>query len=182
MAAPTRWESGPPPTTSTSSTGNSQISGWTHPFGPPKHFSSTDYLSPCKTSSIASTKTCSSDVAHQIPRPDAARRTVAAKTSRSKTKTPRLFPGTPQLALPALLGCPIAFPAPSSDSYIQAHDGAIDNGKTLETAGACPMSDRRRLEKTLIAPHPDHLEIARLCYMNPEPGLQAGLGVSCAAA
>ena len=43
---------------------------------------------------------------------------------------------THQLALPALLGCPIAFPAPSSDSYIQAHDGAIDNGKTLETVGA----------------------------------------------
>ena len=59
---------------------------------------------------------------------------------------------------------------------------AIDNGKALETAGARPKSDRRRLEKTLIAPHPDHSEIARLSYMNPEPDLQAGLGVSCAAA
>ena len=65
---------------------------------------------------------------------------------------------------------------------IQAHDGAIDNGKTLETAGARPMSDRRRLEKTLIAPHPDHSEIAHHCNVNPEPGLQAGLGASCAAA
>ena len=90
--------------------------------------------------------------------------------------------GTHQLVLSALVGCPIAISAPSSDSYLQAHYGATDNGKTLETAGALPMSDRRRLEKAIIAPHIDLLEIACVCCMIPKPGLQAGLGVSCAAA
>ena len=176
MAAPTRWEPGPPATTSTTSTDNSQISALTCTFGPPKHFPSTGYLSPCKTSSNASTTPCSLDIASQIPRPNAARR-IAAKTSRPNTtfnkilacKLPHVkFPaipglrsstqnkaGTHQLALSALLGCPIAISAPSSDSYIQAHNGATDNGKTLETAGALPVSDPRRLEKTIIAPHID---------------------------
>jgi len=38
------------------------------------------------------------------------------------------------------------------------------------------------LEKTIIAPHIGLLEIAGVCCMNPKLGLQAGLGVSCAAA
>ena len=83
MAAPTRWEPGPPATTSTTSTDNSQISALTCTFGPPKHFPSTGYLSPCKTSSNASTTPCSLDIASQIPRPNAARR-IAAKTSRPR--------------------------------------------------------------------------------------------------
>ena len=37
--------------------------------------------------------------------------------------------GTHQLALSALLGCPIAISAPSSDTYIQAHYGATDNAR-----------------------------------------------------
>jgi len=90
--------------------------------------------------------------------------------------------GTNQLALSALLGCPIAISSPSSESYIPVNYGAPDNGKTLETAGAPSMSDRRPLEKTIIATHIGLSEIACVCCMNPKPGLQAGLGVSCAAA
>jgi len=161
------------------------------------------YPPPCRTSLNASTTPCSLDIASQIPRPNAARR-IAAKTSRPNTtfnkilacKLPHVkFPaipglrssiqnkaGTHQLALSALLGCPIAISAPSSDSYLQAHYGATDNGKALETAGALPVSDPRRLEKTNIAPHIDFLEIAGVCCLNPKLGLQAGLGVFCAAA
>ena len=40
--------------------------------------------------------------------------------------------GTHQLVLSALLGCPIAISAPSSDTYIQANYGAIDNGNLCQ--------------------------------------------------
>ena len=62
------------------------------------------------------------------------------------------------------------------------HDGAIDNGKALETAGARPMSDPRDLEKTFNAPHSDHLKFAYHSHTNLEPGLQVRLSDSIAAA
>ena len=84
--------------------------------------------------------------------------------------------------LSAHFGCPIATSAPSSDFITQAHDGATDTGKTLATAGARPKSDPRDLEKTLNAPHSDHLEFAYHYHTNPEPGLRARLSGSCAVA
>ena len=63
------------------------------------------------------------------------------------------------LALPAITSCPIALIARISNNMVKCHSrlhttahGAVDEDWRLEKAGARPVLDRRRLEKTPNAP------------------------------
>ena len=80
---------------------------------------------------------------------------VGLTTKNSAMKAPYLEP----FFLPKILAKPCFFiwvcQKKKSHRLTQAHDGAIDTGKTLATAGARPMSDPRDFEKTLNAPHSD---------------------------
>jgi len=94
--------------------------------------------------------------------------------------------GTHQLALSALLGCPIAHSARTAVAILTYSHMMEQLATMLKTAGARPMSDRRRLEKTPIIPYIDLSGLACVCFMNPilSPAFRLGSGslVSRAAA